>query len=139
MQILSDVYNSIINRCPPVPPENGGILGGADGIVSKYVSDKGLESNLYNEYIPNVDFLNSVICEWQNRQIQFYGIYHSHFQGGYDLSDADKQYITKIMENIPYRKLFFPIVFPREGMLVYRAEFVKKQLRLSRESLILIN
>lgn len=139
MQILSDVYNSIINRCPHVPPESGGILGGADGIVSKYVSDKGLESNLYDEYIPDVDFLNSVIWEWQNRQIQFYGIYHSHFHGGYDLSDADKQYIAKIMENIPDRKLFFPIVFPKEGMLVYHAEFVKKQLRLSRESLILIN
>ena len=139
MQILQSVYNNIINSCFQVPPESGGILGGADGIVSNYVSDKGLESNLYDEYVPNVDFLNSIILKWQKHNIQFYGIYHSHFPGGYDLSDGDKQYIAEIMESIPYRKLFFPIVFPKEGMLVYRAEFTEKQLRLLRESLILIN
>lgn len=101
--------------------------------------DKGLKSNLYDEYVPNVDFLNSTISEWQKHHIQLYGIYHSHFPGGYDLSDADKQYIAEIMQSIPYRKLFFPIVFPKEDMLVYRAEFTMKQLWLSRESLILIN
>lgn len=139
MRILQSVYNSIIDSCSQVPPESGGILGGKDNIITEYMFDKGLKSNLYDEYVPNVDFLNSIISEWQKHSIQFYGIYHSHFPGGHALSDADKQYIAEIMQSITYRKLFFPIVFPKEDMLVYRAEFTNKQLRLSKESLILIN
>ena len=139
MQILKSIYHSIVYNCPKVPPESGGILGGNKNIITTYMFDEGLKSNLYDEYIPNIDFLNLAIFEWQKQHIQFYGIYHSHFPGGDTLSIADEKYIEKIMKSIPYRELFFPIVFPNEGMIVYRAKFTNRQLRLLKESLVLIN
>ena len=139
LRILKSIYNCIVYNCPKVPPESGGILGGNKNIITTYMFDEGIKGNLYDEYIPNVDCINSTISMWQKQHIQFYGIYHSHFPGGDKLSISDEKYIEKIMKNMPYMDLFFPIVFPNKGMIVYRAELLSSKLRLSKESLLLID
>lgn len=128
-----------MSSCPPPPPESGGILGGRKNIVTAFVFDSGLENDLYDQYIPNVDYLNHAISEWQKQGIDFYGIFHSHFPGGKELSTADKRYIEKIMHSMPDNKLLFPIVFPNESMTPYKVSFTNSQLRFSKENLILIN
>ena len=115
MVITKETYNAIVELCPLVPPESGGILGGHEGIVDTYGFDK-IDSNcLSNSYRPNVLFLNDVIHHWADIGIEFCGIFHSHSPSETSLSLPDRGYICRIMENIPnsIKRMNFPLVFPR--------------------------
>lgn len=124
MFISDSIYYKIIFECPAVPPESGGILGGTEGIITQYQFDPSMAVNAYDQYVPSVNKLNHRICGWQNCGIQFYGIYHSHFLGGTNLSNGDIKYINKIMLSMPagVSTLFFPVVFPQKTMIAYRAD-----------------
>lgn len=127
MKILESVYNSILNDTPSPPPESGGILGGADGVITCYAPDKGISSNGYDQYVPDVEFLNAQIEEWKSQGVAFYGIYHTHFPGGDELSTGDKEYVRKIMSFNRQAQIYFPIVIPGEKMVCYCAETVSRQ------------
>ena len=115
MIILRNTLDSLMKNLPLAPPEMGGILGGKDNVVSIYQIDYAenrIENNCH--YRPNIHLLNHTINEWNKNGLQFYGIFHTHFPGGYNLSYADCNYIIKIMLAMPpyINHLFFPIVLP---------------------------
>lgn len=112
-----------------------GRKGGKSGVITAFIRDNGIGGNLYDEYIPNIWFLNAVIAEWERKRIRFYGIYHTHFSGGYDLSNADKAYIRDIMRRAPCRRLYFPVIPGNERMVAHYAELRKDGLVFSKEDI----
>ena len=123
MLIRQDVLCEIIQKMPTNPPEAGGIIGGNRGSISVWEFDEG-----YKEcgcvYRPNVNYLNDVISKWSDNDIEFLGIFHSHFGGARTLSLGDVEYITRIMKSMPthINLLYFPIVVqPNSELVPYMA------------------
>ena len=138
MKILPSVYNEIIENCPYVPPECGGIIGGNNNLISIYCFDKMKIIFDKAEYIPNTDFLSKVIDDWNKSGIRFYGIFHSHCTGCEELSDADILYIQQIMSELTdtYNYLFFPIVLPKEKIVFFKASMSNNSLTIMKENVI---
>lgn len=125
MKILSAVYDSLLCKTPLLPPETGGILGGRCGLITHYDFDKGqctLTSPAH--YQPNTELLNQTIAKWQTHNIQFFGLFHSHYPHDTELSSDDISYITEIMLAMPseIRTLYFPLILPRTAMIGYQAD-----------------
>lgn len=120
MQIYKEVYDYILNNVPNCPPEMGGILGREKEIICDVQLDYGINSDKLCSYEPNVEFLNKVIGNWQQKSIQFCGMFHTHFYGIKTLSDGDKEYIYSILTAMPKTvvKLFFPVVLPEQKVIV---------------------
>lgn len=138
MKIQKNVFEEIIKAVPYVPPESGGIIGGTNQVVTHFVLDNGtFLSNGYDIYAPDTLFLNNTIQRWKQDGIDFYGVFHCHFSNSILLSNGDKRYITQIMNAMPQyiNKLYFPIIFPRENMIVYRADRVGKDICLASEDI----
>lgn len=138
MKITGQTYSLILSCVPKVPPETGGILGGKNQIISHCVFDRGSDdSNGYDIYAPNTKLLNRTILQWAETNIEFYGIFHSHFSDGSLLSNGDKRYITKIMLVMPQQisSLYFPVVFPQESMIVYRADRQGYEVHIASEQI----
>jgi len=112
MKINNHIYNKILSKCSSISTEAGGIIGGNNGIVTIFYFDKGIERNIPGYYIPNVDLFNLHLSKWQKRNIDFYGIIHSHKNDYENLSSSDKNYIRAIMKAMPNEIcfLYFPIV-----------------------------
>lgn len=92
--------------------ETGGIIGGRDGIADHVAFDEGIKQPRACTYVPDTDFLNKLIEKWDSENIEFMGIFHTHFGGADSLSDEDKFYIRRIMDNMPeyIEELFFPVL-----------------------------
>lgn len=138
MKIQKSIFEEIINTVPYVPPESGGIIGGTNQVVTHFVFDRGTNlSNGYDTYVPNTLFLNKTIQRWKKDGVDFYGLFHSHFPQGTRLSNGDKQYITQIMNAMPQgiNSLYFPIILPRESMIVYRADKTDKNIYFASEDI----
>ena len=132
MDILNSVFKQLVCSLPCPPPERGGILGGQDGVISTYAIDDGLQGfDCYAQYYPNVKKLNEIIRNWEKQHIVFYGIFHSHFPGGNQLSLGDERYIRQIMMAMPteVNTLFFPLVI-QTSMVGYRADRCGPQIRI---------
>ncbi len=123
MKIEKRILDEIINRTPALPPESGGILGGQNGVVTRYCADAGV-AHMPARYAPNVDMLNAAITQWRTEGVELYGIYHSHYAKDRMLSKGDMAYIERLMGSLPpsIRSLYFPIVLPRKKVIVYRAD-----------------
>ena len=123
MKIRKKILDEIINRTPMLPPESGGILGGKNGVITRYCADAGV-SHMPARYAPNVDMLNDAIAQWSTEGVELYGIYHSHYAKDRMLSKGDMTYIEKLMGSLPpsIRSLYFPIVLPRKEVIAYRAD-----------------
>lgn len=134
MKIKESVYRRVLNEIPCVPPESGGVLGGTDDIISVYCFDMGIKSGEMF-YWPDVKFLNAVLRDWHYQGIQFYGIFHSHIEGGGALSEADMRYAMRILSSLPDKNgsLLFPVVIPRKQILFYRGKVVDNKLMISEE------
>ena len=139
MKFLKKIFNEIICTCPDAPPETGGILGSKNGLIVDFLFDKGINHDFPDQYVPDVDKLNKKIENWIKDGIGFCGIFHTHFPDGIYLSKADKRYIIEILNAIQQKMLYFPIVFPKKDMIVWKAEIIHDQLILSHESIELIN
>lgn len=136
MQIKNNIYNDIIYSLNDMPPETGGILGGVNNIITSSVQDFGIKKDNLCSYTPNVEVMNSVINEWRKKDIDFMGIYHTHFWGVDSLSQGDKTYIELIMKNMPnyLSILYFPlIVLPYKSMISYKAVLTNGRLAISKE------
>lgn len=124
MNIYKCIYNEIINTARSLPPETGGLLGGRDDIVAEVLRDEGLPSDKKCSYYPNIELFNQTIKEWQSRDINFMGIFHTHYWGVNTLSKGDKRYIARIMNSMPegIDRLYFPIlVMPDKKLVCYVA------------------
>ena len=106
MKIQQEIFKQILENSPTPPPEVGGIIGGKDNIITCYFADKGSKDNCYDSYYPDVAVLNKQISIWKKNGIDFYGIFHTHFEGDSVLSCSDRRYIIKIMQD---RIIFFLI------------------------------
>lgn len=116
MRIAKSIFDAIIQRCPLVPPETGGIMGGHGDMITDIIFDISPEITEQAVYQPDVIFLNNRIAWWRSRCIEFRGMFHSHPQNQHGLSGMDKDYIIKVMTMMPEtcRELYFPIVIPQK-------------------------
>lgn len=140
MNIKKKTYDTILNKVPASMPESGGIIGGSNGVIEVVEFDKG--NIIYSEkccfYAPDVKKLNQCIKKWKENNIDFYGLFHTHFYGVRSLSEGDRCYIEKIMKAMPAtkHKLFFPvIVFPEKEMVVYVAELYRNHVIIETEDI----
>lgn len=119
-----EVFEEIIKFQGKNKKEIGGIIGGYSNHIIYVLLDYGLQVNRNCSYIPNTKYLNEGIDEWGRRGIEFLGVFHTHFNNVSTLSDADKIYIEKIMNNMPKNiiRLYFPVmVMPKGEMVFYKA------------------
>lgn len=140
MDILENVYRKIMKSFPEVPPENGGILGIRDGIVCQYYHDKSNQILENAIYVPDIRWMNWCIQEWEDKQISFGGIVHSHMPGQKTLSNSDKKYIKQIINGMPgyIKELYFPIIIPQEEIICYRAYKHNQNLVLEEDEIHII-
>ena len=140
MRICRDIYNNILISVNNIPPESGGILGAKDEIIQFVAYDEGVKNGKMCNYSPNVEKLNLVIQDWQEKGIMFCGIFHTHFFGVETLSEDDTLYIKAIMKQMPIEieKLFFPIVvLPQRDMIVYVANREQEQLIIRKDTILI--
>lgn len=144
MQIYREIYENIISNLPERPPEIGGILGkNSDNIICKTVVDRGMENRFKQcSYVPNVDKLNGQIKDWEKQDIEFVGIFHTHFWGVETLSYGDKKYIIEIMSTMPkeIKYLYFPIVvIPERKIVPYIAYIENEKVTIKGENIEIID
>lgn len=127
MKISSKTYDLLLNTAI-VPPETGGIIGGKNFLIDNIIFDS-KNSSVCN-YIPNIVFINSIIKNWYDCGIEFYGIFHTHAPQWSTLSKEDILYINRIMKNMPesINSLLFPLVFPKEKIKWYKAEIISENV-----------
>lgn len=136
MLISRQALDIISTSVADTPPEIGGIMGSLDGrTVTEIIMDEpeGQRYNCY--YAPNVRFLNNSISSWQQSEVEFMGVFHTHYAGVKTLSSADVKYITSIMNAMPeeIKSLYFPVfVLPQREMICYKA--IKELSNVSIES-----
>ncbi|MBP3938137.1 MAG: Mov34/MPN/PAD-1 family protein [Clostridia bacterium] len=137
MQISRELYSEILHSTENPPPESGGILGGYNGKVTVFVSDKGRSFNADYKYEPDIVFLNEVIDEWLRNNIEFMGIYHSHPKNHEKMSVADLEYINKIMRSVKgyADRLYFPLVIPKEKIICFYALIVADEIQIFHDAI----
>jgi len=140
MKINENTYNHIITKCSNNPGETRGIIGGKNNIISAFEFDKGMAESKQH-YFPDIEKLNTCIENWQNENIKFYGIVHSHFREEKELSFGDTKYIHIIMEAMPknIRFLYFPIVLPQKELVSFKALWVKNEINIINDDIKIIN
>lgn len=124
LKFKKKAYDKLIN-CAKVPPETGGIVMGNDLIIDTIIFDLNIKEKRYaGVYIPNVVFLNETIAQLNRKGKNFYGIFHTHADNWKTLSAGDEKYIKNIMNAMPaeIKTLYFPLVFPKTSVKLYRAE-----------------
>lgn len=143
MKIRQKVIDNISAIANSKNLEFGGILGGTeDRIITDMVADLPPDTvGCRFEYCPNTEFLNAQIEEWAETDIDFLGIFHTHFSGSRNLSDADKEYIEAIMTGAKdiVEYLYFPIfTLPDNELNVYKAYFEDEEMIIKKDELVII-
>lgn len=142
MRILKSVIDAIDSLVSEQPPETGGILGSHDNeLIDELVMDEPNPRTIKNcSYTPNISFLNQNIELWQSNNINFKGLFHTHYYGIKTLSCGDKKYINEIMCGLPkcIQYLYFPIfVLPNRELICYNAIRGNKAILIEEEPLII--
>lgn len=143
MKVAKNLIEKINSMISDNPPESGGIIGSENfGIIDNVVFDEpNSEEVHYCYYSPNVDFFNKQILTWQDKKVEFMGIFHTHFAGVQSLSDSDKEYITRIMNDMPedIAFLYFPVfVLPTRVFVAYKAERTKSGIVIRFDDLTIV-
>lgn len=122
MLITTSAYRKLL-QIPQVPPETGGILGMRNGVIGEVYLDTVKPVLGRAMYVPDVDVLNRQIQVWQNNNVEFAGLFHSHLPDQKVLSGRDEMYVAEIMQSMPdtIQKLFFPIVIPGQAVIAFAA------------------
>ncbi len=117
----------------PAPPEQGGILGMKNGVISAFVLDNSEQKTESAEYSPNTQFLNRQIEKWADEGIEFCGILHSHPSGQTTLSGSDMEYIKELYHvNLWLEKTYFPLIIDGYDMIVYAVEKSNGKIEVKR-------
>lgn len=133
MRVTDTLYQTIFTKVPPPPPETGGILGGQCGLITHCHFDSGqCTQTAPAHYQPDSELLNRVIQVWQADNIQFYGLFHSHYPHDTKLSPGDRKYISKIMLSMPpnIHTLYFPLILPGTTVISYRVDRYDSDVRI---------
>lgn len=140
MKIKKEVFEQISIIANREICETGGILGSSESeIVTDIVPDLHDKTQASRfEYHPNILFLNEEIKKWSQQNIEFLGMFHIHFIGSCNLSQADICYIESIMNSLKgeVEFLYFPIyVLPCNELYVYKAYFKKDEIIICKDEL----
>lgn len=137
MYILKEIYEQMLYGMYAVPPEAGGILGEQQGVITNVYFDFSSKEKNRAIYIPDVNLLNKIICEWRSEKINFIGMFHSHLKHADTLSCEDVRYVTSVMEGIrdQVEFLLFPIVIPQHKIIFYK---VFRSLEIAIENVFII-
>jgi hypothetical protein len=143
VKIQQEVFNKIFAVANSINLEIGGILGSSkNGIITDVVAD--IPENVVGcrfDYSPNIAFLNKQIENWAENDIEFLGLFHTHFSGSKNLSEADVEYIKAIM-NVSrglVEYLYFPLfTLPDNELTVYKAYFNDVDIVVDKEELIIV-
>lgn len=132
MKIKESIYKQILSFCPLVPPETGGIIGSSSSVIDTVAFDNCNKILDAAVYVPDVIRLNTVLSDWQKKNISFCGLFHSHIKGQERLSKDDVEYIHTIFSCIPQTitKLYFPIVIPQAYIIPYKAVNQKHSIEI---------
>ena len=139
MKIYKEIYNALMNNYPSFPPEVGCIIGSQNGIIMTFIFDNGVKVSA-NTYTPNTEFLNDTISKWQENEIDFAGLIHSHYKD-INLSNSDIESINKIMFNMPQwvDTLYFPIVLPNfKDICCFKAFRQGNTIEITKENIEII-
>lgn len=143
MKIRQEVIDNIAAVANSKNLEIGGILGSSkNGVITDMIEDLPLNKvGCRFDYYPNIDFLNTQIESWDENGIDFLGLFHTHFSGSKNLSDADKEYINAIMNAskgiVEY--LYFPLfTLPDNELTVYKAYFNDDNIVVDKDELIIV-
>lgn len=140
MNIRERVYWIMLTICSSKKTEIGGILGGENKVIKHLYFDVNRKSSISN-YSPDTKLLNCVISDWQNHNIEFCGIFHSHLDISEHLSPADGKYIKEIMLSMPdeIECLYFPLVLPKCGKIIsYKAIRQNSKVNIIRDDVEII-
>ena len=142
MIITKSAMDIIHGSVTDLPPETGGLLGSSDGMcVDTIVMDRyGTQNVKLCSYCPNVTFFNQCIRQWQDQNIIFMGIFHTHFVGVRTLSSGDREYINAIMSAMPEQidVLYFPLyVLPDRQLVCYKAKRTDKGICIEQEDVMI--
>lgn len=110
--IMTDqVYTAISQTIGRHVPEQGGILGSSDGIhIDHYYFDRNARVT-GSTYTFDADTLNQVISKWNDRDIRFVGVIHSHPRGYTSPSAGDMEISRTIVQSMDMDgRIFTPIV-----------------------------
>ncbi len=133
MIITRQIKETVPLMFSPAPPEQGGILGMKDGVISAFVLDNSEQKTESAEYSPNTQFLNRQIEKWADEGIEFCGILHSHPSGQTTLSGSDMEYIKELYHvNLWLEKTYFPLIIDGCDMIVYAVEKSNGKIEVKR-------
>ena len=110
--VMTDqVYTAICETIGRRVPEQGGILGSSDGIhIDHYYFDQNAQVT-GSTYTFDTDTLNRVITHWNEQDIRFVGVIHSHPKGCTSPSLGDLEISRTILESMDMGgRIFTPIV-----------------------------
>ena len=141
MKLQQSMIQPLFSAFPKTEYEFGGILGGTDGVITQFYLDKGLEPESYCEYRPDVDALNTCIAQWSEQEIEFYGMFHTHFGASKTLSLSDQSYIQTIMQAMPEEitQLYFPVILlPEKQIVSYIATRKQEQITIACDEISLV-
>lgn len=133
MIITRQIKETVSLMFSPAPPEQGGILGMKNGVISAFVLDNSEQKTESAEYSPNTQFLNRQIEKWADEGIEFCGILHSHPSGQTILSGSDMEYIKELYHvNLWLEKTYFPLIIDGYDMIVYAVEKSNGKIEVKR-------
>lgn len=133
MIITRQIKETVSLMFSPAPPEQGGILGMKNGVISAFVLDNSEQKTESAEYSPNTQFLNRQIEKWADEGIEFCGILHSHPSGQTTLSGSDMEYIKELYHvNLWLEKTYFPLIIDGCDMIVYAVEKSNGKIEVKR-------
>ncbi len=119
MDVTTCVFDALLSL-HSTTYEQGGILGGKNGIITHFYLDNGAERNGFC-YKPNVQALNEVIENWYNDGIDFLGLAHSHPKGKALLSASDVSFAEQLFKSNGLQKCYFPLIAMENGEWVINA------------------
>ena len=118
MNVLKRTLDEILTVIGRNPIESGGIIGCNDGCICAFAFDDSYTSSF--EYVPNTEYLNRKIKEWNGEGISFCGIVHSHLYGFNFPSASDKSYAMALLRfGVNIKDLYFPIVTVDDSELAH--------------------
>lgn len=133
MIITRQIKETVSLMFSPAPPEQGGILGMKNGVISAFVLDNSEQKTESAEYSPNTQFLNRQIEKWADEGIEFCGILHSHPSGQTTLSGSDMEYIKELYHvNLWLEKTYFPLIIDGCDMIIYAVEKSNGKIEVKR-------
>lgn len=139
MKIKKEILDVVYQQTQGLMFESGGILGKKNEIITDVDIDKDT-SHVKCSYEPNIDRFNIIINEWQKKEIDLAGIFHTHFFGVSTLSDGDISYIKTIMHAMPseINQLYFPIVLPESKKIIPYLAVREDKIKIELDELIII-